>query len=500
MPLTSAAELPNHPSLSNAYTSTALPKLTEQSREMLHKERISLAKMKQLLTKFRGDENWVPCGALETNNDMALFAPRRVDHRPSRARSTATRLKEERQEDSDQARSQGARSLAHGGDTRGEGAEDGDMDVDPVRIPAEEASRADTDHTNAAALNGRSKEDVDMGEDDIDFVHRTEPPANTSGRELEMNEHGPSDRNGELRGWDTTHDDGTGKSEVGDVRTTAAVKSETTPNPTDADMSTREGSDKGGGEREQLTGSAPDKELDQDGQSPAPPANEQQQQPPPAHHMTTRRQAHAASGQQTQSPPLSHTSTPSTKPHQNPHKPSVHPLFVIPPEAHPEDRDFGLPAQEAEDTRRLLLLYVQKQEEICRGSARLYEDLLKATRMRDDVFNSCKAEGHAGEMSDGEDWYDREEWGLDAELKKGMDEDDEEGQGQNNTNPPAQNQSQQSHQQHQQHQQQHQHTAGDRNGVGSASGAGIPGDTPAGVGGTGASGQSKRTRNRRAQQ
>ena len=497
MPLTSAAELADHPSLSNAYTSTALPKLTEQSCEMLHKERLSLSKMKQLLTKFRGDENWVPCGALETNNDMALFAPRRGDHRPSRARSIAAGLKEERQGDSDQAPSQGTRSPAHMGNVRGEGGKDGDMDVDSVPVPAEEASRADNIHSSAAALNGRSKEDVDMGEDDIGFVHRPEPPANTSERELEMDEHGLSDRNGESRGRDTTHDDGTGKSEVGDVRATVALKSEATANPTGADMSTQEGSDKGDGEQEQQTGSAPDKELDQDGQSSAPPANEQQQQPP-AHHMTTRRQAHAASGQQTQSPSLSRTSTPSTKPHQNPQKPSVHPLFVIPPEAHPEDRNFGLPGAEAEETRRLLLLYVQKQEEICRGAARLHDDLLKARRMRDDVFNSCKAEGHAGEMSDGEDWYDREEWGLDAELKKGMDEDEEEGQGQNNANQPTQSQSQQ-HQQHQQHQQL-QHAAGDRTGVGSASGAGVAGDSLAGVGGTGTSGQAKRTRNRRAQQ
>jgi hypothetical protein len=28
-------------------------------------------------------------------------------------------------------------------------------------------------------------------------------------------------------------------------------------------------------------------------------------------------------------------------------------------------------------------------------------------------------------MSDGEDWYDKEEWGLDEDLKKGQDEEEE---------------------------------------------------------------------------
>jgi len=28
-------------------------------------------------------------------------------------------------------------------------------------------------------------------------------------------------------------------------------------------------------------------------------------------------------------------------------------------------------------------------------------------------------------MSDGEDWYDKEEWGLEEDLKKGQDEEEE---------------------------------------------------------------------------
>ncbi|KAJ4393289.1 hypothetical protein N0V93_002497 [Gnomoniopsis smithogilvyi] len=105
----------------------------------------------------------------------------------------------------------------------------------------------------------------------------------------------------------------------------------------------------------------------------------------------------------------------------------IHPIFLAPKSAHP-DRDLGLPEQEAEDVRRLLQLYVQKQEEVCRGTKRLYEGLLRADRQRKTVLSWAKAEAHCGpnrDMSDGEDWYDQEEWGLTEDLKKGQDEEEE---------------------------------------------------------------------------
>ncbi|KAK3333932.1 RXT2-like protein [Cercophora scortea] len=102
----------------------------------------------------------------------------------------------------------------------------------------------------------------------------------------------------------------------------------------------------------------------------------------------------------------------------------IHPLFLPPRSAHP-DRDLGLPEQEAEEVRRLLQIYVQKQEEVCRGTSQLYDGLLKADRYRKTVWQWAKAEAHCGpnrDMSDGEDWYDKEEWGLTEDLKKGEDE------------------------------------------------------------------------------
>lgn len=130
-----------------------------------------------------------------------------------------------------------------------------------------------------------------------------------------------------------------------------------------------------------------------------------------SHRMTTRARAHAAS---TPSPPPS----PSSDIYE------VHPLFVFPTGALP-DRDMGLPSDEAEDTRLLLMAYVQKQEEVSRLATELYMGIMQGERMRQEVLKMAKAEAHLGEMSDGEDWYDREEWNLTEDLGKGKDEEDD---------------------------------------------------------------------------
>lgn len=130
------------------------------------------------------------------------------------------------------------------------------------------------------------------------------------------------------------------------------------------------------------------------------------------HRMTTRARAQAAS---TPSPPPSPSSL------VNP----IHPMFTFSTESLPH-RDFGLPAAEAEDTRMLLMAFVSKQEEISRAATDLYMGMMQGERMRQDVFKWAKSEAHVGEMSDGEDWYDREEWNLEQDLVKGKDEDEDE--------------------------------------------------------------------------
>ena len=83
-------------------------------------------------------------------------------------------------------------------------------------------------------------------------------------------------------------------------------------------------------------------------------------------------------------------------------------------------------AEEILETRRLLSLYAQKQEESVRGYETMLSQLLTAQRLRDEVLAMCKAEEHVGELSDGEDWIDVEKWGLQAgDLTKGKDEDED---------------------------------------------------------------------------
>jgi hypothetical protein len=149
----------------------------------------------------------------------------------------------------------------------------------------------------------------------------------------------------------------------------------------------------------------------QDGSSPEPPRR-----------MTTRAQANASNPEPDQD---SSKLSPSASTDTLNALPAPHPLFLVPESVLP-DPNFGLPANEAEETRRLLWSFIQKQEETVRGFEHMLECLLRACRMQEDVFEWCKAEGHVGELSDGEDWYDPEKWGLaeGEELKKGVDEDE----------------------------------------------------------------------------
>ncbi|KAL5600937.1 hypothetical protein BROUX41_005771 [Berkeleyomyces rouxiae] len=113
-------------------------------------------------------------------------------------------------------------------------------------------------------------------------------------------------------------------------------------------------------------------------------------------------------------------------PSQEPEYP-VHPFFSAPLTARP-DKNMGLPDAEAEEMRHLLQAYVQKQEQVCRGARKLFEGLLKAQRLRQTVLTWARTEAHSGEnhdMSDGEDWYDKEYLGITEDLKKGQDEEEE---------------------------------------------------------------------------
>ncbi|OQV04315.1 hypothetical protein CLAIMM_09220 [Cladophialophora immunda] len=155
-----------------------------------------------------------------------------------------------------------------------------------------------------------------------------------------------------------------------------------------------------------------------------------------SHPKPTRRITRALAAEHNSStaptPPLSPESTVSTI---DSYLLQPDPLFLLPPVLAANHRPprslarLGLPVDELMETRRLLMMYIQKQEESVRGYEAVLGKLIKAKRMRDKVWNWCRTEGHVGEWSDGEDWIDAEAWGLQPEeLRKGKDEEVDEAQ------------------------------------------------------------------------
>lgn len=159
--------------------------------------------------------------------------------------------------------------------------------------------------------------------------------------------------------------------------------------------------------------------------------------PPQPTRRITRALAANVNGSNAPTPPLSPTSTLTDSSRSS--LLQVDPLFLLPESLVGMDPAIrrssrlssisGLAADETSDIRTLLTMYIQKQEESVRGYESVLGKLIKAKRMRDEILEACKAEGHIGEMSDGEDWIDHQKWGLaPGELRKGKDEDDEAGE------------------------------------------------------------------------
>lgn len=146
----------------------------------------------------------------------------------------------------------------------------------------------------------------------------------------------------------------------------------------------------------------------------------------PPRRMTTRSTNHHATGSGGSPPSAAAAIAPEID------------AFFFPPD-YSVDRDFGLPPAEAEDTRCLLSTAVQRQDEFLRGLGKVRDGLLRAERLRKGVWGWCRAmEGTrdylgGGEveevvgtaLSDGEDWYDADAWGLEEGLEKGKEEEED---------------------------------------------------------------------------
>ncbi|KAL3459940.1 RXT2-like protein [Aspergillus heterothallicus] len=369
-PLKHPSELPTHPSLSHAYTSKALSNMTQATEAKLRQERALLWRARNLHRQFLGDGHWAPCGLFEAPKDRWIFEP----CKPSTGHSSPLSPDE-----------------INSADVFADGASN--HSKDSAHQPQQLTEFTGTLHTSRSGITS----DVEMANG---------PAARLGDRSRGLDAGPPKEPKSEE--VDTFVGDLPQHSENGEngVQTNES-KAERPQDRPDADVLEQEKDQQHqnrGSEGEQQ-----DEDVEmQNGPSPEPPRR-----------MTTRAQANA--GQ-----PLDHDGRESSVSSETLSSlPTPHPLYLVSDSARP-DANFGLPPNEAEETRRLLWSYVQKQEETVRGFEHLLESLLRACRMKEDVLEWCKAEGHVGELSDGEDWYDREKWGLaeGEDLKKGADEDE----------------------------------------------------------------------------
>jgi len=331
---------------------------------MVQKEKESLWRIKHLLTRLTGDNTWIPCESVETEHDFSLF----IGERDRQAGNILGKVIS--RDEGDQV---STGTLA---------SEEGEQ---PAKLLTMEAHSDNGSQSNGNQAGGNLAVDEDVVMKlAADSVNGAENGAVEKSVEVSRSK---------------------GKEALQEPAPESIPADPSAPGRIEIDEAQKISPDEINDDQAQLI------EIDGEDGDPEDPA---------PHRMRTRAQAQAASDNTVAS--RTRSITPDSS---NDNK--VDPYFLAPRSAN-GDRNVGLPQHEAEETRRLLQLYIQKQEEVCRGAQRVYEGLLKADRYRKLVMKWAKAEGHVGvnrDMSDGEDWYDKEEWGLDEDLKKGQDEEEE---------------------------------------------------------------------------
>ncbi|CAL3968778.1 unnamed protein product [Diplocarpon coronariae] len=365
-PLTAASELPDHPTLSKPFLSKSLTELTRAAGEMVHKEKACLWKVKHLLTRLMGDDTWYSCESLETDNDFALFIDERDRSHIDMLGKAIARVE---------------------GDQVSTGTLVSEDAEQPEGVLAVDCRPREVSHGPVQTTEKAADEDAVMASSTHHGV--------TSEDRLELCEAAKSS---------TAHRD----AEKSDPKSIPAEDPSSVSK--DGAQTTKHVVN---GTNGYHASQAEDAEMVE-----GEPGEDQEDLPAPR-RMRTRAQAQAVSDNNTV---RTRSATPDSGGELY-----IHPYFLAPASSRP-DRNVGLPPPEADETRRLLQLYIQKQEEVCRGAQKVYDGLLRADRYRKLVMKWAKAEAHVGlnrDMSDGEDWYDKEEWGLDEDLKKGQDEEEE---------------------------------------------------------------------------
>lgn len=319
-----------------------------------------------------GDEPWMPCGSTELNDDWDMFEPK-------------------------------------------------------PRTPVQQSNKKrKRDFENEISQNGTNGHDYTRAEENGGIVL---PVVDRSDARPEVQDERQSKNTGQAEEVPETTDEPPAKGDVPDDNppaTNGVHKDEKTPM---SKPDTQQASDEKGAEESKEHSGEMDvdtEELEDEA------ASEDETQPQPTRRITRALAAEHNSSNAPTPPPHSPHSTASSIDSSLLHP---DPLFLLPPILAANHRPprslarIGLPADELIETRRLLMMYIQKQEESVRGYEGVLGKLIKAKRMRDHVWEWCKTEGHVGEWSDGEDWIDAEAWGLaPEELKKGKDEEEVEGQ------------------------------------------------------------------------
>lgn len=423
-PLTSVAGLPEHPSLSIPYLSPILSDMTQHACEMAQRERKTLRNAKRLLTKLRGDETWIPCGLLNSKVDNSIFDTGHVYKKIVSNVSANGPNGSSGQDTANGSVSGDSLLLTRSGSKTEVELESVSAGANGAHVIEKEAggvphSEESTSAATTAAAAPReasgdahdvSMEDAYDNDEDAGAVN----PENSvdADKELEDEVVGIVGPEISITGdHHAQHDPDKIETAAQNGEPTSATDMKGIPSQTEEDTNKPRDPAEAKIEVGQTDGEEAEEE-NREGSGEA----EDETKPEPR-RMRTRAQAQAVSE------PAASSRTESPDPEN---LPPIHPLFLIPDSAKP-DQDFALPPNEAEETRRMLMMYVQKQEEVCRGAEKLYEGLLKADRQRKTVFKWCRAEGHVGEMSDGEDWYDKEDWGLDEDLGKGQADEEDEG-------------------------------------------------------------------------
>ncbi|MCJ1395178.1 hypothetical protein MMC18_008059 [Xylographa bjoerkii] len=401
MPLTSAAQLSNHPSLSIPYRSATLSNMVQQTSETVHKEKRTLWTVKHLLTKFRGDSSWIPGDYLLSSDDAVLFPIETIqDDLASSSIPLQLNVHKDTKENAPPQYENNRMAVStHNADI----VIRGPLYTDENTLASKMSS--------GASQHDRSPQRV--AESRTATKQKSLPSAQNSPR-------APMDMEGEIAGESYGRPiDNSMYPRSPDLLSTVKGSAQGMNETFNDSRGNNIGRVVSENDSAQATLKLPKEEYEPPGSAPLVDGVDSiEDVQAPFRRMRTRAQAQAVSDKTISS--HTRSQSPDTL------EPScIHPLYLMPHSAVP-DRDFGLPSLEAEETRRILMMWVQKQEEVVRGIERLYADLLKADRMRKMVIKWCKSEGHVGEMSDGEDWYDKEEWHLEEDLKKGQLEEEDE--------------------------------------------------------------------------